>query len=74
MKQLVIWSEDDATLGMNDHEYLEAALKRIFGVSTASRMLEMAKTTDGGDEVRYELKLTITHGHPDSSITVEPMP
>ncbi len=76
MKKLVIWSEDDATVGISDHEYLESALKRIFGVEKASQMLEMAvRWPESGDGTRYELKLVISSSYPgNSSIAVEPMP
>ena len=75
MSKLVIWSEDDATVGQNDHEYLEVALKRIFGVTRASQIIEMAKKIDRDDTTAYELKLVINSSYPgNSSITVEPMP
>ncbi len=76
MKKLVIWDEDDATVGQNDHEFLEHALKRIFGLERASEMLEKAKKKiEDGFGTRYELKLVINSSYPgNSSITVEPMP
>lgn len=76
MKKLVIWSEDDATVGISDHEYLDVALKRIFGVEKASQMLEIARRwPESSDGNRYELKLVINSSYPgNSSITVEPMP
>lgn len=76
VKKLVIWDEDDATVGQNDHEFLEHALKRIFGLERASEMLEKAKKKiEDGFGTRYELKLVINSSYPgNSSITVEPMP
>lgn len=75
MKKLVIWSEEDATSGMHDHDRLRGAIERMFGIGMADDVLRISRRTDRGGVLTHELKVTIISRHSgNDSIVAEPMP
>ena len=50
-----VWSEDDVTVGQSDHETVDRAFMRIYGV----QMLDPLETWDDGDSFYKRLPMGI---------------